>query len=160
MSEIKDPNEPGDCCPDCKVGIEQDRAEMLRSASTVTPKPKMSELSVNFSAKGKAGDVIVVEAKSERHIFRTEKIIGGDSIDRGHGTKMRVLSFGEDRQLTPHGVANERKPTATAYDNNKLGCGIRWPTIHPGETITIEVEFLVDCIWMAACIGRGIEVES
>jgi hypothetical protein len=149
-------NDAGECCPECKVGVEEGRAELVSSA----PLKKAVNHEIEFRHSGRRGDVVNVASVSE-HIFRGEKLIATDTL-KGLGTRVRGISIDSEdrktgvRKAREQRAVNAESPT-TDFNNNSLGCGLRFNTAHAGGSIRVTVRFLEDCEFYALMVGKAVK---
>lgn len=119
-----------------------------RPAPRVTP-TRAVEHTIDFTCEGRVGDVIEVRKKLH-FLFRGEKIMATDTTG-GLGTRMDVTVAG----ILQRPKDSPRLLTEIGF-NNPLGCGIRFEMCRPSDELLFTVEFLKDCRWDAAFMGRAV----
>lgn len=140
---ISDSKQDGDCCPECKVDVEQERQVLAKFGT-------LFNREIEFAYSGKAGEVARVSRRLEFVLFRGENLWADDTLN-GRGTRIRKINIGGKRQRHPTVAA----PTAS-FHRNPLGCGLRFNTAQEGEIIEIVVEFTEDCAWSATMVGKAV----
>jgi hypothetical protein len=155
---------PGDCCPECKVGVEQGRAELLEAAQRVAKKPLrlLRDLDFHAEVEGKRGDIVFVEVVSEHH-FRGEKLMATDTHSKGNSTRILGITVDTENAKTGERATKPQFPPgfkgslSSYWQPSSLGCGIAYDTVRPGGSIKFKVEFLEDCAWHVALFGKAVK---